>query len=89
MPLSLRNLYPKLLGAISFLLGFKILFTLFVQGLSMQNISRWSHGVFGDTYWAEGLAMIVSFAIAALAITLGYKGVVYNNICIGRKCTID
>lgn len=86
--ISLATLYPKIVGTVSLILGLDIVYALFFEGMALRKVSNFMLSVTGHTGQAHEIAMALSFGLAALAIFLGIRGILYNNICIGGQCKV-
>ena len=87
--LSWQTLYPKTLGIISTTLGLSILYKLLVSAAPMANILHLTHGLFASPALANDISRLASFILACIAIIMGYRGIVHNNICLGTQCNVE
>ena len=87
--LSLNTLYPKTLGLISASLGLHILYRLVFEAAPMANLTHLSNRLIDQPDLANNTAVLGSFLLAGLALVMGYRGLVHNNVCIGGHCSVD
>ena len=86
---ALHIIYPKVMGSVSFVLGLSVFYNLFIEGQAMSKIVTLMNAIAGDSALAEVLSLAATLLLAMAAVVLGYRGMVYNNICIAGQCTLD
>ncbi|WP_338291416.1 hypothetical protein [Planctobacterium marinum] len=73
----------------SALLGLKVFYGLSFLATPMPNITALLYTISDNAAWTEPASFILSSLLAILALTLGIKGIIYNNVCIGEQCSLD